>query len=146
MSEIGCAWAGQVLSRKFPRGEIYFARPCISRFHKALIPHPFMPRMSYLFSHSPITASAAARKSRAFSGKYRSIHVPVDLGWVRLTLISVFHTILPSCTAAPAKFRQHKQSQANSGTLEIQVNKTQSTSTWDTLYTATWYALHSLVN
>ena len=29
---------------------------------------------------------------------------------------------------------QPKQNRADSGTLEIQVNKTQSTSTWDTLY------------
>ena len=58
---------------------------------------------------------------------YRASHVLVDLGWVDLDFC-----VLPSCPAAQPLLpnsHQPKQSWADGGTLKIQVNKTQSTST-----------------
>ena len=62
----------------------------------------------------------------------RAFHVLVDLGWIDFDFF-----VPPSCPATQPllpKSHQPKQSLADSGTLEIQVNKTQSTSTWDALY------------
>ena len=55
--------------------------------------------------------------------------------WVGLTWISLFHHL-----AQPLQPNSHqpKQSRADSGTLEIQVNKTQSQLTWDTLFRAAY--------
>ena len=55
-------------------------------------------------------------------------HVLVGLGWVDFDFC-----VPPSCPAAQPplpNYHQLKQSRADSGILEIQVNKTQSTSTW----------------
>ena len=64
---------------------------------------------------------------------YRALafHVLVDLGWVDFDFC-----VPPSRQAAQPLLpnsHQPKQIWAGSGTLEIQVNKTQSTSTWDAL-------------
>ena len=61
------------------------------------------------------------------SEKYRVSHLLVDLGWVEFDLgITPYSQLLPS-------FHQLRQSLADSGTLENQVNPTLSTSRWDTL-------------
>ena len=54
-----------------------------------------------------------------------------DLGWADFDFC-----VPPSCRAAQPLLpnsHQPKQNQANSGKLQIQVNKTQSQLTWDTL-------------
>ena len=56
-------------------------------------------------------------------GSYRVSHVIIDLDWVELDLIFLLVAQLPS-----------RQIQADSGTLKIQVNQTQFTSIWDTVY------------
>ena len=61
-----------------------------------------------------------------YGDNYRVSHVLVDLGW--LTLISVF---LPDVQPLLPNYHQPKQSRADSGALKIQVNLTQSMSTWD---------------
>ena len=56
----------------------------------------------------------------------------VDLGWADFDFC-----VPPFCPAAQPplpNYHQAEQSRADGGTLEIQVNKTQSTSTWDALY------------
>ena len=71
---------------------------------------------------------------------YRSSHVLVDLGWVDFDF-----SVPPSCLVAQPLLpnsHQPKHSQADSGTLEIQVNKTQSQLTWHTLY---FVLVHSLL-
>ena len=52
------------------------------------------------------------------------------MAWVGLTLISC-----PAAQPLLPNSHQPKQSRADSGTLKIQVNRTQSQLTWDTLYT-----------
>ena len=62
---------------------------------------------------------------------YRVFHLLVHLGGVDFDL-----GVPSSCPAAQPLLpnsHQPKQSRADSGTLEIQVNKTQSPLTWDTL-------------
>ena len=62
----------------------------------------------------------------------RMSHLLVDLGLVDLDFCAP-----PPCPAAQPLLpnsHQPKQSRADSGTLKIQVNKTQSISTWDALY------------
>ena len=72
------------------------------------------------------------RDRRCKTFLYRASHVLVDLGCVDFDL-----GVSPSCPAAqPPLPHSHlpKQSRADSRTIEIQVNKTQSTTTWDALY------------
>ena len=67
----------------------------------------------------------------ASRSQYRLSHLLMDLGWVDFDL-----GVPPSCPAAQPllpNYHQPKQSLANSGTLSIQVNKTQSQLTWDAL-------------
>ena len=70
---------------------------------------------------------------------YRVSQVSWDLGWVDFDFC-----VPPSCPADQPllpKSHQPKQSRAESGTLEIWVNITQSQLTWDTL----WYFLQNFV-
>ena len=63
---------------------------------------------------------------------YRVPQVSLDLRWVDFDFC-----VLPSCPAEQPLLpnsHQPKQIRADSGTHEIQVNKTQSQLTWDTLY------------
>ena len=63
---------------------------------------------------------------------YRVSHVLLDLGWV-----DFYFRVPPSCpTVQPLLPNSHqpRQNQADSGTLKIQVNQTQSTGTWVDLY------------
>ena len=63
-----------------------------------------------------------------------------------MNLIWVFHHL----AQLPSHFcqipNQPMQSQANSGTLEIQINKTQCSLTWDTLYVMVDVILADLVS
>ena len=64
---------------------------------------------------------------------YSVSHMVVDLGWVDIDL-----GVPPSCPASQPLLpnsQEPKQTLADSGSLKIQVNPTQSTSRWDTLYT-----------
>ena len=63
-----------------------------------------------------------------FHGLYRASHALVDLGWVEFDF-----GVPPAAQPLLPESHQPRQNQADSGTLKIQVNKTQSTSTWDTL-------------
>ena len=79
------------------------------------------------------------------STMYRVFHLLRDLGWVELDFD------VPLCYLATQPLlpnsHQPKQNQADSGTLKIQVNSAQNTSTsrWDTLYkSGTWTTTGSL--
>ena len=71
-----------------------------------------------------------ATRESVITHQYRFIHLLVDLGWVDLAL----GVPLSAQLAQPLLPNSHQPSRADSGTLEIQVNKTQSQLTWDTLY------------
>ena len=67
--------------------------------------------------------------------------------WVRLTLTRVFHHPAQLTSRFGQIPNQPRQNRAHSGTLRIQVNPTQSTSRWDTLYFRAALGDHSqLVN
>ena len=72
-------------------------------------------------------------KKRAMA--YRVSHVLVDQGWVDFDL-----GVPPFCPAPQTHLpnsHQPRQNWADSGTLKIQVNPTQSSRIWDTLYRVT---------
>ena len=74
---------------------------------------------------------------------YRVPHLLLDLGWVDFDL-----GVPPSCPAAQPLLpnsHQPRQSRADSGTLEIRVNKIQSPLTWDTLYNNNYHHLSPTV-
>ena len=79
-------------------------------------------------------ALLASKQERVHN--YKVFHLPVALAWADLDL-----DVPPSCPAAQPLLphsHQPKQIRADSGTLEIQVNQTQSQLTWDTLYSLTY--------